>query len=147
MTERRGPTTLGAALLAAYLGQAIAGLELSFLVELQAQEAYKLLTGAVLIAFLGAQWWFATRRRELHMWLGAVAPAVLYLHATRFAYGYLAWLVTVYLGVLAVGLCHRSIIARRARRLFVAWFVTHLALSVLLIVLAGYHVVIALAYE
>ena len=147
MTERRGPTTLGAAMLAAYLGQAIAGLEVSWLVELQHQETYKLVTGAILIAFLGLQWRLATRRRELHVWLGAIAPALLFLHATRFAYGYLAWLVTVYLGVVAVGLCHRSIVAHRARRLFVAWFVTHLALSVLLIVLAGYHVVIALAYE
>ena len=147
MTERRNPTTLAAAMLAAYLGQAIAGLEVSWLVELQTQQTYKLLTGAVLIAFLGMQWWFATRRRGLHVWLGAIAPAVLYMHATHFAYGYLAWLVSVYLGVVAVGLVHRPIVARRARRMFVAWYVSHLALSVLLVVLAGYHVVIALAYE
>ena len=50
-------------------------------------------------------------------------------------------------GVVAVGLCHQPIAARRARGLFTAWFVVHLALAVLLVVLVGYHVVIAIAYE
>jgi hypothetical protein len=80
------------------------------------------------------------------MWIGALAPLVLYAHASRFGYGYLAWLVAVYLGIGAVGLMHRPIVSRRARRLFVAWFVAHLALSVLLLVLVAYHVVIVVAY-
>ena len=144
---RRDPTVLAAALLAAYLGQAVMGLEVPWLVALQGHEVYKLATGGVLIVFLAMQWMFARRHRELHVWLGAFAPLALYAHATQFAYGYLAWLVVVYLGVGAVGLMHRPILAHRARRLFVAWFIVHLAFSVLLLVLTAYHVVIAIAYE
>jgi hypothetical protein len=138
--------TVGLALLAAYLGQAVAHLDLPWLTRMQAHDSFKLATGCVLVVYLWLQWFLATRRR-VHTALGALAPAVLYLHTTRFAFGYLAWLVTVYLGVAAVGLLHRPIVAHRARALFTAWSITHLALSVLLIVLAAYHVVIAIAYE
>jgi hypothetical protein len=147
VTARRDTTALAVALLAAYLGQAAVQLEVPWLLRLQAQDTYKLATGGVLIAFLGLQWSAAPHRRELHKLLGAFAPVVLYAHASRFAYGYLVWLVAVYLGVGAVGLLHQTIIARRARRLFTCWFVTHLALAILLIILVGYHVLIALAYE
>lgn len=139
--------TVGLALLAAYLGQAVAHLDLPWLTRMQALDSFKLATGCVLVVYLWCQWFLATRRRQAHSALGALAPAVLYLHTTRFAFGYLAWLVTVYLGVAAVGLLHRPIVARRARALFTAWSIAHLALSVLLIVLAAYHVVIAIAYE
>jgi methionine sulfoxide reductase heme-binding subunit len=144
---RREPTLLAVALLAAYLGQALMHLDVAWLAAWQRDETYKLATGGALLAFLAMQWLFARRSREVHLWLGALAPLVLYAHATRFAYGYLAWLVAVYLGVGAVGLLHRPIITRRARRLYIAWFIAHLALSVLLLVLAAYHVVIAIAYE
>ena len=146
-TGRRDPTLLSAAILAAYLGQAIAGLEVPWLAALQQVEVYKLASGTLLVVFIALQWLLARRSRDVHVWLGAAAPLVLYAHASRFAYGYLVWLVVVYLGVGAVGLWHRPIIARRARRLYVAWFVAHLALSVLLLVLAAYHIVIAVAYE
>lgn len=144
---RRDPLLLGVAVLAAYLGQAVAQLEVPWLAAWQRDEVYKLATGGVLVAFLGLQWLSARRRRDVHVWVGALAPLVLYAHASRFAYGYLAWLVAVYLGVGAVGLVHRPIVTRRARRLYVAWFIAHLALSVLLIVLVAYHAVIAIAYE
>jgi hypothetical protein len=144
---RREPTLLAVALLAAYLGQAVMNLDFAWLVAWQRDEIYKLATGGALVAFLAMQWLFARRSRDVHLWLGALAPLVLYAHATKFAYGYLVWLVAVYLGVGAVGLLHRPIVTRRARRLYIAWFIAHLALSVLLLVLTAYHVVIAIAYE
>jgi len=36
---------------------------------------------------------------------------------------------------------------RRVRWLYDAWFVTHIAASILLVVLVAYHAVIAIAYE
>jgi hypothetical protein len=143
----REPTALGVALLAAYLGQAAVQLQVPWLVALQAQDAYKVATGCVLLVYLAAQWSARRDRRGLHELLGSFAPVVLYAHASRFAYGYLAWLAAVYLGVGGVGLLYRPIAAHRARRLFTWWFVVHLALAVLLVILVGYHVVIAIAYE
>ena len=147
MTTHRDVTALAVALLAAYLGQAAVQLEVPWLVALQADDVYKVASGAVLVVYLALQWTFARHRRELHKLLGALAPAVLYAHASKFAYGYLTWLLAVYLGVIGVGLLHQPVIARRAKTLFTWWFVTHLALAVLLAILVGYHVLIALAYE
>lgn len=144
---RRDSTILAVALLAAYLGQAVMQLEVPWLAALQANDVYKLATGGVLVGFLAVQWVSARKHRELHLWLGACAPVALYAHATKFAFGYLAWLSVIYLGVGAVGLVHRPIIARRARRLYVAWVIAHVALSTLLLVLVAYHIVIAIAYE
>ena len=147
LNERRDPTPLAAVLLVAYVVQAAVRLEWPWLVALQAQDAFKVATGCLLVIYLWLQWSIAAHRRHLHSWLGAFAPVVLYLHATHFAFGYLVWLAAVYLGIGAIGLLHRPIVARRARALFTWWFVIHLALSALLIVLAVYHVVIAVAYE
>ena len=147
MTERRDTTALAVALLAAYVAQAAVGLEVPWLIRLQTVDAYKVATGCVLVSYLVVQWSAVPHRRELHKLLGALAPLVLYAHASRFAFGYLTWLVAVYLGVGVVGLLHEPIVARRARRLFTWWFVIHLALAILLLVLVGYHVVIAIAYE
>lgn len=145
--ERRDTTTLTVALLAAYLGQAAVGLEVPMVVRWQADETYKAITGLVLVAYLALQWSSTLRKRGLHELFGAFAPLVLYAHATRFAYGYLVWLLVIYLGVGAIGLVHRPIVARRRRTLYVWWFVAHIAMSVLLVVLVAYHVVIAIAYE
>jgi hypothetical protein len=147
MSERRDTTVIAVALLAAYLGQAAVQLQIPWLAELQAQDWYKLVTGGVLVGYLALQWSAAPQRRELHKLLGAFAPLVLYAHTTRFAYGYLAWLVAVYLGVVAIGLLHAPIVGRRAKRLFTGWFIAHLALAVLLVILVAYHVVIAVGYE
>jgi hypothetical protein len=147
MTRRHDPTALAVGLLVAYLAQAAIGLDVPWLLRLQADDTYKIATGCMLVAYLGLQWSAGPHHRERHKLLGALAPLALYVHASRFAYGYLVWLAAVYLSVGAIGLLHQPITVRRARRWFVAWFITHVALAVLLVILVGYHVLIALAYE
>ena len=144
---------LGTTLLVAYVVQARLGLSWPSLAHLQTERSYKLGSGLVLGSVLLYQWSLGTRRLFApvgavvrHKLVGALAPAVLYLHASRFGYGYLALLVWAYLGTLAVGLCHRPIVRLHARALFSAWFVLHVATSLAVLVLGGYHVVIALAY-
>ena len=144
---------LGTALLAAYVVQARLGFSWSGLAHLQTERTYKLGSGLALGSLLFYQWTVGTRRLfspvgavARHKLVGALAPAVLYLHATQFGYGYLALLVWAYLGTLAVALCHRPIVRLRARTLFSVWFVVHVAMSLAVLVLGGYHVVIALAY-
>src|SRR5690242_9295578 len=144
---------LGTTLLVAYVAQAMLGLSWSTLAHLQTERAYKLGSGVALGTVLFYQWSVGTRRLVApvgavvrHKLVGALAPAALYLHACRFGYGYLALLVWAYLGTLAIGLCHRPIVRLHARALFSLWFVLHVATSLAVLVLGGYHVVIALAY-
>lgn len=152
--SERGILTLGVVVLAAYLIQGIFGLELSWLARLQSIDTYKVMSGLLVAGYLGFQWSIALRHpadhaRALyqHKIAGALAPLVLYLHATRFAYGYLFLLSLVYLGTASLGLLSRPVVKRHIRWLYTVWFVVHVSTSVLLVVLGAYHVVIALAYE
>jgi len=146
-------TTIGVALLVAYLAQAALGLELPALVALQADDTYKVGSGCVLAVYLLVQWSVGARRLYVaravvrHKLYGALAPVFLYLHATELAYGYLAVLAGVYVGNVALGLAHRPLVRTRLRRFFGAWFVVHIVLSVILVLLGCYHVAVALAYE
>lgn len=153
-SKERRFTWLGLVLVIAYVAQAVLGLEVDALVALQADDRYRVLSGALLAAFIAYQWRLGTQRLRdaagsvaRHKLLGAIAPAVLYLHASRFAYGYLLVLGVLYLGTLVVGLLHRPVLAARARALYTWWFVIHVAMSTVLVVVVGYHAVVALAYE
>ncbi|MDQ3365147.1 MAG: hypothetical protein M3680_06945 [Myxococcota bacterium] len=155
--DARGDRTvmaLGIALLLGYVVQAALALEWSWLARLQANDAYKISSGCGLAGYLVVQWSVARRRLldpvgavARHRLYGAFAPLVLYLHASRFAYGYLLVLALIYLSMVCVGLVHRPVLALRVRWLFTWWVVLHVATSVVVVVLGGYHVVIALAYE
>jgi methionine sulfoxide reductase heme-binding subunit len=148
----RWVTVLGIALLAGYVAQAALGLEWSWLAEQQRDDGYKIVSGGVLAGYLLWQW--RLRRRRLdnpigavrrHKLAGAFAPLVLYIHAQRFAYGYLLVLAFCYLATTGIGLAYHAVLHRR--QTFAWWFVVHLATATLLLVLGGYHAVIAIAYE
>ena len=154
MTDRTDRWTLaiGATSIALYLVQARCELEWPWLVRQQADDRYKVFTGCILAVYLAWQWSLRARRVadplgavRRHKLAGAFAPVVLYIHASQFAYGYLLVLALGYLGATAVGLLHRYVVRRR--QLFAWWFIVHVATVTMLVLLAAYHVVIALAYE
>jgi hypothetical protein len=140
-------------LLIVYVGQASLQIHSVWIVDRQRSDGNKNATGAVLELYLVAQRRVRDRRadRERALWrhraAGAFAPLVLYAHASRFAYGYLAWLCAVYLGTAIAGVLHQPVLALQTRRLYTLWFVLHLAGATALVVLGAYHVVIALQYE
>jgi hypothetical protein len=143
---------VGAALLALYIAQAELGLQVPQLAALQHDERYKVISGSLLAGYLLYQSLMARRRLYdpvgvvfWHKLAGALAPLLLYLHASRFAYGYLLLLSSLYLTTVGLGLLHR--IALRRRALFTWWLIIHLATACSLVVLSGYHAIIALAYE
>jgi hypothetical protein len=145
---------IGIALLAAYLGQAWLELEWTWVARVQADDTYKVCSGLVLAGYLLRQSFMGRRRLRnpigvlfWHKLGGALAPLVLYVHASRFAYGYLLLLGWMYLGTALLGLLHRRVLRSHARKLFTVWFIVHVTTSASLVVLSGYHVVIALAYE
>jgi hypothetical protein len=143
---------IGTILVVAYVVQASLHLEWPWLVNLQTHDSYKLATGILLAIYLGVQWRGVRRTdRERsvfrHRLGGAIAPLVLYIHSSRFAYGYLILLCAMYLGTAIAGLLHEPVLLLRTRWLYTLWFVVHVALATALLVLAAYHVVVALQYE
>jgi hypothetical protein len=143
---------VGATLLALYIAQARLGLAIPALAALQHDERYKVISGSLLAGYLLYQSLMARRRLYdpigvvfWHKLAGALAPLLLYLHASRFAYGYLVLLSSLYLGTVGLGLLHQ--VALRRRALYTWWLIIHLATACSLVVLAGYHAIIALAYE
>ena len=80
-----------------------------------------------------------------HKLAGALAPVLFYLHASHFACGYLLLLSTLFLGTVGLGLLHHLALRRRA--LYTWWLILHIATACSLVVLSGYHAIIALAYE
>jgi len=143
---------VGGALLALYVAQARLDLEIPALAALQRDEGYKVITGSLLAGYLLYQTLMGRRRIYdqvgvvfWHKLAGALAPLLLYLHATHFAYGYLILLTGLYLGTAGLGLLHK--LALRQRTLYTWWLIIHLATACTLVVLSGYHAIIALAYE
>jgi sulfoxide reductase heme-binding subunit YedZ len=123
----------------------------------QSQFVYKVTTGAGLGFFIAFQWLFAVCRmsgatraaKALYPWhqtVGALAPALLFLHSTRLGFGYLVFLTGVYLANNLLGLVSPSAF-HRLKPFLAAWTVAHVALSVLVVALTGYHAWTALYYE
>jgi hypothetical protein len=71
---------------------------------------------------------------------------LLFVHSTRLGFGYLLVLSTVYVANNAVGLVSPSAFPR-LKMLVPFWVIAHVALSVLLVALVGYHAWTALYYE
>jgi hypothetical protein len=123
----------------------------------QSQFPNKVATGAALALFLSFQWLLAACRmsgrlraaKALHPWhqtIGILAPVILFLHSTRLGFGYLVVLGGVYLADGVVGLVNPAAFPRM-KSVLSPWTVVHVALSVLLVVLTGYHAWTALYYE
>lgn len=119
------------------------------LARLQASYAYKLATGGALLCFMMFQWLLAIARSRrwlqssrplysLHTSVGLYGPPLMYLHASRWGFGYLGVLMGALLANHVLGLV-RSAGVGLPRWAIAGWTVAHIALSVLVVVLAGYH--------
>ncbi|HMI86833.1 MAG TPA: hypothetical protein VK550_22220 [Polyangiaceae bacterium] len=148
---------VGAILWVLFLEQWGLGLDWPIIRAWQDRFPYKIATGALLGVFLSFQWFLAVCRvsgwmrtaKALYPWhqtLGALAPALLFLHSTRLGFGYLVVLCAVYLANNLVGLANPSAFPR-IKSILSAWTIVHIALSVLLVALAAYHAWTALYYE
>lgn len=119
------------------------------LVRLQLDDMYKLGSGLTLLAFLCFQWLLAIARSRrwilaskrlytLHQMIGVFGPVFLYLHSARWGFGYLVWLAAALLANHALGLVH-GMGRVLPRWMSGSWLVMHVALSVLMLVLTGFH--------
>ena len=148
---------IGAILWVLFLEQLGLDLDWPALRALQGRFWYKVATGSLLATFLSFQWLLALCRvtgsmraaKALYPWhqtIGALAPALLFIHSTRLGFGYLVVLCVVYLANNLVGLINPSAFPR-VKSVLSLWTVVHIALSVLLVALTAYHAWTALYYE
>lgn len=155
-----GYRVVGLLLLIAYCLQDAFALKLAPLEQLQSDLNYKILSGLLLLIYILTQWrlpivrWLKLDNKALmekkhsHKYFGAIAPLMLYLHATNFGYAYLTVLSSVYLVNSLLGYCSGEFIANAYKKAYsFGWTVMHIGLSTSLLFLSVYHVYIALAYK
>ena len=147
----------GGLLLAAFMVQTVLRIEWPALSVWQRLDSYKIATGALLVAFLLSQWTLAFARiggmsrlaKSGYVWhqrSGVFAPVLLFSHSTGLGVGYLTVLTGVFLGNTLCGLVSPRA-ATRLRRYTTGWIVTHIALSVTVVVLTAYHAWVVFYYE
>jgi hypothetical protein len=118
---------------------------------------YKLVSGSLLALFLASQWLLAVCRwqgwnrmaKSTYVWhqrSGILAPGLLFLHSTKLGFGYILVLACTYLANTLIGLLSPHTFPG-LRRWQTPWMATHVALSILLVVMTGYHAWTALYFE
>lgn len=154
-----GWSRLGAALLIGYVLVVVTGAAPGVLRRLQARDLYLAATGLVLVGLVAYQFKLSVARMDRraigpaavarHRIIGALLPLALLFHAPGFGYGYLRILSMAFAAALVLGLVARGVrsLHRRVPWLYDAWFIGHIAVSVLLVALIAFHIVIAISYE
>ena len=138
--------------------QALFGIHFQYLHDLQQSDIYKQVSGFAVLFVIILQWRLNHVKQQgitgevlrrcylLHKNIGAVIPIVFFVHSSVFGYGYQILLVLALLGSCIFGHLH-SVIMRRGPIYHIIWLTSHVTLSSLVIVLAGYHVYITYVYS
>lgn len=155
-----GYRIIGLALLTAYYLQDQFDLKLPQLEQLQIGDNYKICSGLLLLTYILNQWrlpisrWLhkssenIAQKKHSHLYFGAIAPLVFYLHATTIGYAYVAALASVYLANNLLGYCSGECLPDTYKKPYIfGWTILHVCLSTSLLFLSSYHAYIALAYK
>lgn len=124
----------------------------------QAQEPYRVISGIGLFVFVVLEWHLLVMRVKnkmrhtihayrFHKYLGVVAPLAFYIHSTRFGYGYLSLLTTLFFANILVGLFNPEIFIHRPKWYSYNWMIVHIMLAVLMLALVFFHIYVVLIYE
>ena len=142
---------------AAYLIQALAGIDWGPLSAWQGDEPYRRWSGLALVLMIGAQWWIALARRAasaeraraLRRWhrrVGGFALVGLFAHSTRLGFGYLMVLGLLLASQVTVGALRPAGSDPALQRLRGVWIRVHVVQAILLVVGAVFHVWMVFAY-
>lgn len=154
----KGYFGVGLFLLAVLIAQQLVGWQWTVLGRLQADDTYKLATGFGLFAIVLYQWRFSWKRAQgdkhnvatmmgRHRLFGAFVPLAFFAHSQTLGYGYLGILSLALLLAFFTGLFNFQIGQIRTPWYRPLWIITHVGLSVVLLVLMGYHVYINYAFK
>jgi ferredoxin-NADP reductase len=125
---------------------------------LQQSNTYLMVTGALLMAFIGYQWYLPFLRLtnqssptapRLHGQLGMLAPILLYLHSVSLGFAYTVVLSSLFIFNTMVGALDKTLIRRHAerQRFQRVWLLVHVPASFLVTGLTLIHLLYALAYK
>ena len=141
-----------------YLTQGAFDWGLTGLVELQNIDVYRIISGTMLITFIGYQWYLpylklkgqpAQVATDRHTYLGVLGPILLYLHSVSLGFAYTFVLTSLFLLNSVVGALDKSLIANveQRHRYLRIWLLIHVPLACLVSVLAFIHMIYAIAYK
>jgi hypothetical protein len=127
------------------------------LVSLQQVPVYRAASGSLLLGYIGYQWYLSYlrwRRKhaaakfhfKIHQQLAWIAPFLFYAHSIRTGFAYLAWLSIGFFANHALGFVSPYGLKIRAASYAKAWLIGHVALSVIIVLLATCHVYFAALY-
>jgi sulfoxide reductase heme-binding subunit YedZ len=152
-------TSIGLFLFFAYLMQEFLQLKWDILEELQTREIYKRWSGLAVGLFILFQWLLTWSRiipgyrkkaltlYKLHKWIGVFSPVLLYVHSTKFGFGYLALFSCLFLGNMLLGTLNLEVIKTTKSWLFKGWMVAHVAISVCITILLFFHITLVFYYK
>lgn len=151
---------IGGLLLLLFLLQYTFQIKWAWLESMQADETFKRWSGLVLVIFILFQWYYPVLRwrglykaaahfRKWHLLIGALAPAVYFLHSTVLGYAYTFLLAIIYFGNFIAGLLNQDIIPESRYRKSYGnyWLAVHIILSISMISLILYHIFIVFAFK
>ena len=153
------PIYIGYGLLAFFIIQLILPFQWPYLSEWQANESYRRWSGTALMVYIALQWLLTLFRMRspvsrtsnllllIHKWIGAFSPLMFFIHSVGLGFGYLLILGSTFFFNFVLGLLNVQIIKSFGNRLFQAWYITHISLSVLITVLAGLHIWVVFYYK
>lgn len=155
----KGYLYIGGILFIVYLLQAVTGLRWEYLHALQQEETFKRWSGLALFIYIALQWSLTIFRvkknwehrssfvLEIHKWMGAFSPVVFYIHSMAFGFAYLFVLSLTFFANVFLGFVHTDVIKAKAYWYFQGWMIVHVACSLLISLLALYHIWIVFYYN
>ena len=150
--------SIGILFLMAFWIQYLFELEWEWLVHMQDHETFQQCTGLALASYVAHQWYLSSLRTRggiksgklqflRHKRAGIWASLLFYLHSTQLGFAYLFFLSLVYFANVVVGFCNPETLMIKTKWFYTSWILIHVSLSVLLVILIGFHVCIAFIYE
>jgi hypothetical protein len=149
---------VGGVLIALCISQWTLGWAPQALGELQRDASYRVVTGLMLGLLVGAQWVLAylrsskryvqaTSHLPTHRWMGALLPALVFVHSERVGHAYLAMLSVIVLLLVTTGVAHPQHLPFRSKLWTRAWMPLHIVLSAAVVALIVVHVVVVTLYH
>lgn len=149
---------VGYTLLAAFLLQEILDLRWEYLQALQTDQDYRRWSGFGLMLVIAFQWILTVVRSgnknvipaaltATHKWLGALSPLLFYIHSMKPGFAYLFFLSITFFSNTFIGFTNLELIKQQPKWVYQGWMIAHVSLSMVISVLAVYHVWIVFLYE
>ena len=145
-------TSIGLLLFSMYLLQEFFQLKFEFLEHYQQQQVYKRWSGLAVGLLILMQWLLTFSRvipkfratsgiiNNIHKWIGVFSPVFLYMHSTRFGFGYVSLFSYLFLANIVLGTINLDVIKTNKDWIFKGWMITHVAISMCITFLLFFHI-------